>query len=61
MYYVATKFKNEDKTRLSGPFEAHNLAEQAMVNLLARNDVEQCTVVSEEELEPDAESENDKS
>ena len=52
MYVVAVNYKGEDeKAVLNGPFEARNLAEQAVVNLVARNDVRSATVLDEEELE----------
>ena len=59
MYFIATKFKNNDKAQLNGPFEVHNLAEQGLVNLLARSDVESATIVDEEELEDPEKSDNE--
>lgn len=56
MYFIATKLKAFEKVTVSGPFESHALAEQGMVNLLGRNDVEQVSILGEDEvteLDPD--------
>lgn len=56
MYFIATKFKSFEKVMISGPFESHALAEQGTVNLLGRNDVEQATILSEDDAtEPEDE------